>query len=227
MAKVLERRKTAHDSGQRRETAEPVAVEAEPPGETEHAEHEEHQEHEEHDREIYERYQEECDRWPDRKVEIVNGRIVVTEMATINHARIIFRLLRQLLSVAAERDWEVLSGVKIFFGAQKDRYVPDLIVLPGEPETWDQDNVYADEALLVVEVVSPSSVHDDHVIKPRTCAEANVPLYMVVDTFEGEVRLLSRPGEQGYGCTVSVVIGEPLELPEPWSITVDTGQLKR
>ena len=51
-----------------------------------------------------------------------------------------------------------------------------------------------------------------------------MPLYLVVDTFAGWVRLLSRPGEKGYDDTVEVRLGEPLELPG-WSLTLDTSVL--
>jgi hypothetical protein len=52
-----------------------------------------------------------------------------------------------------------------------------------------------------------------------------VPLYMVIDTFDGEVRLLSHPGDDGYAQQVKVKLGEKLELPQPWNITLDTREL--
>lgn len=174
--------------------------------------------------EFDQRYQEECDRWPDRKVEIISGRIVVREVPTIGHARAIYQILVQVLLVATQRGWEPLSGVKIFFGPQADRYEPDLIVVPADPRCWDASHVYAEDTLLVVETVSPSSTHDDHVVKPRHCAAAGVPLYLVIDTFQRIVRLLSDPDEQGYHDEVEVPFGKPLDLPEPWHLTIDTGK---
>jgi Uma2 family endonuclease len=174
--------------------------------------------------ELDHRYQDECDRWPDRKVEIINGRIVVREMPTIGHACAIYQLLVQILLVATGRGWKTLSGVKIFLGPQADRYEPDLIVVPADPRRWDDSHVYAADTLLVVETVSPSSTHDDHVVKPGHCADAGVPLYLVIDTFQQIARLLSDPGEQGYHTEVEVPFGKPLDLPEPWRLTLDTGK---
>jgi Uma2 family endonuclease len=175
--------------------------------------------------ELDRRYQEICDQWPDRKVEIINGRIVVRELPTIDHARVILQLLRQILTFATGQGWSPLWDLKLFLGVQMDRYKPDLIVVPAEPRMWDAENVYASDTLLVVEVVSDSSKSDDHLVKPKNCALAGVPLYLVIDAFEQRVRLLSQPGEAGYDCEIAVTIGKPLELPEPWSLTIDTGAL--
>lgn len=79
--------------------------------------------------------------------------------------------------------------------------------------------------LLVVEVVSKSSVRDDHEIKPRACARGGVPHYLVVDAFAGKARLLGHPGKDGYAHEVDVKLGEPLELPAPWELTLDTARL--
>ena len=43
------------------------------------------------------------------------------------------------------------------------------------------DGVLGEDTLLVVEVVSPSSRHDDRITKPAKCATHRVPLYLLVD----------------------------------------------
>jgi len=43
--------------------------------------------------------------------------------------------------------------------------------------------------------------------------------------FAAKARLLSRPGDDGYDHEVEVKLGEPLELPGPWSLTLDTSRL--
>jgi Uma2 family endonuclease len=97
--------------------------------------------------------------------------------------------------------------------------------VPPNPTLWGNDHVFGKETILVAEVVSPSSAHDDHKTKPRGCARGGVPLYLVIDAFAGKVRLLSRPAESGYGCEVEVKLGEPLDLPDPWNLTLDTSRL--
>lgn len=170
-------------------------------------------------------FRELCHQWPDRRVELVNGRIVVTPMPTGAHNNIVYQLLLQLLGVVQERGWRIWNDITIFLGPQVERYRPDLTVVPCEPKMWGEDHVYGGHTLLVVEVVSPSSVTDDHEVKPRHYAASGVPLCLVVDPFEKRVRLLSEPGEDGYQEETEVVLGRAIELPEPWKLTLDTGQL--
>jgi Uma2 family endonuclease len=174
---------------------------------------------------LEERYQELNDQYPDRKVELIDDRIVAREVPTTDHADIIFGLLLQLMPLVRERGWKIWNDVALFLGPQLGRYRPDLLVVPPDPTLWGKDHVFGKDTLLVVEVVSKSSSLDDHEVKPRGCALGKVPLYLVIDTFADRVRLLSRPGEKGYAHEVEVRLGEPLELPDPWSLTLDTSVL--
>lgn len=176
-----------------------------------------------HDLEL--RYREICGLCEERRVEIVDGRIVIKEMPTFDHNQVIFRLLLQIMTFVAEHEWIMCNDITVFLGAQLDRYRPDITVVPAKPRMWDAENVYGEETLLVVEVVSPSSQKDDHDIKPRNCAFAGVPLYLVIDTYLGQARLLSHPCETGYADEVVVTLGDSIRLPEPWNLEIDTGRL--
>jgi Uma2 family endonuclease len=161
----------------------------------------------------------------ERKIELIDGQVVVRGMPTVEHARVVYRLMLQLIPMVMERGWEILPDIAIFLGPQMDRYRPDATVVPADAPTWQPDEVYGHAALLVVEVVSKSSAHDDHFVKPGKCAIAGVPLYLVIDIFENKSRLLSHPRDGAYGQELTVTIGEPLELPEPWNLRIDTGKL--
>ncbi|RJL23580.1 Uma2 family endonuclease [Bailinhaonella thermotolerans] len=73
-------------------------------------------------------------------------------------------------------------------------------------------------------MATDSSRLDDHVVKPRECAKAGAPLFMVVDPFTKTVRLLSNPSEEGYQTETKVKFGDRLELPAPWNLTLDTSR---
>ncbi|MFF5208799.1 Uma2 family endonuclease [Streptosporangium sp. NPDC000396] len=178
-----------------------------------------------HEDDLGGRLSEMCERWPDRRVELINGRIVVRELPTGTHNDIVFWILTQLLSTVTERGWKIWNDIKLHLGPQSDRYRPDLTVVPPNPRMWGEDETYGDTTLLVVEVVSSSSINDDHVVKPRNCALAGVPLYLVIDTFEEQIRLLSDPSKTGYSREVIVKFGALLDLPAPWNLTIDTGKL--
>ncbi|WP_181871705.1 Uma2 family endonuclease [Sphaerisporangium album] len=175
-------------------------------------------------RDLEQRYQRVCDLFPDQRVEIVNGRIVIREVPTLDHNRMIFRLLLQIMAFADQRGWTACNDIKLFLGTQVDRYRPDITVVPAEPRMWDAENVYADQTLLVVEVVSPSSRDDDNLLKPHSCSLAGVPLYLVIDPLEKTARLLSQPGRSGYVQQDAVMLGELLLLPDPWDLKLDTGK---
>jgi Uma2 family endonuclease len=177
------------------------------------------------DPDVDEFFRELSERAPNRKVELIDGRIVVREVPTTEHADIIFRLLLQLIPVITERGWRIWNDVALFLGPQLARYRPDLLVVPPDPKRWGDDHVHGEDTVLVAEVVSRSSAHDDHETKPRGCALGKVPLYLVIDGFTGRVRLLSRPGGRGYDQEVAVKLGAPLDLPEPWIFTLDTSLL--
>ncbi len=57
------------------------------------------------------------------------------------------------------------------------------------------------------------------------CALAGVPLYLVIDATRNLARLLSHPEERGYQQQRQVILGEPLELPAPRNLAIDTGKL--
>ncbi|GAA4627260.1 hypothetical protein GCM10023196_038740 [Actinoallomurus vinaceus] len=170
-------------------------------------------------------FREVCDMVPQHRVELVNGRIVVNPLPTGQHNDIVYWLFAQLLAVAQANGWKIWTDITLFFGPQRDRYRPDLTVVPAEPKMWAKDHIYADQALLVVEVVSASSVTDDHEVKPRQYAAGGVPLCLVIDVFARKVRLLSQPSDDGYQQETDVVLGRPIDLPEPWKLTLDTAAL--
>ncbi|PZG49764.1 hypothetical protein C1I98_11540 [Spongiactinospora gelatinilytica] len=175
---------------------------------------------------IYDRYARVCELLPDMRVELHDDRIVVTDMPTGAHNDVFSMLLMQLVGVVAEKGWRIWPMIKLFFGPQEARFIPDLVIVGPDRRMWGDDHVYAEDTLLVVEVVSPSSSHDDHKLKPATCARGKVPLYLVIDTYEQRVRLLSDPGEKGYATETEAAFGDPLELPEPWRLTLDTTPFK-
>lgn len=74
-------------------------------------------------------------------------------------------------------------------------------------------------------MVSPSSVVDDHDIKPKRYAAARAPLCLAIDPFSQKARPLSVPTDSGYQQETDVALGRPLDLPAPWNLTLDTAGL--
>lgn len=101
-----------------------------------------------------------------------------------------------------------------------------MIAPKGSPP-FSEWELLAPGVLLVAEVVSPSSRRRDREQKPRAYAQGGVPLYLLIDRFASPpaVTLFSEPGEDGYGKRQVAAAGEPLRLPKPFGITLDTARL--
>jgi hypothetical protein len=77
------------------------------------------------------------------------------------------------------------------------------------------------------EVVSPHSKSWDRVAKPRACAQGRVPLYLLIDQLAdpATVTLFSDPGQDEYRSCQAATAGQPLRLPQPFGIALDTRRL--
>lgn len=83
-----------------------------------------------------------------------------------------------------------------------------------------------DQTLLIVEVTSESNAETDRVVKRRRYAEYGAPLYLLVDRLDKTVTLFSGPGRLGYtGVEGPHPFGEPVRLPEPFGLDLDTSGL--
>ncbi|MEO3887570.1 Uma2 family endonuclease [Nonomuraea sp. B5E05] len=176
-------------------------------------------------RPLEERFRTARDLFPEYRVETVKGRIVVNESGTWQHNTILFRLLLQLAGAAAGRGWEIWPNITVYLGEHADRYVPDLTVVPASPRMHEEHAVHGDATLLLADVVSAGSGYDDYYVKPCGYAPAGVPLYLVIDPFQRSVKLFCDPSRGTYATEIVVAAGEPLPLPDPWGLAVDTARL--
>jgi Uma2 family endonuclease len=160
--------------------------------------------------------------------EILEGRLVVSPLPVFWHERVCQWLFRMLLETCDERGWFISRASEIELPPTRDRIEPDLAILTDADKLPDLENVMpVEHVLLVAEVVSPSGIRDDREVKPRSCALAGIPYYLLIDRLVRPltVTLFSEPGEDGYRRTVAVHVGGELTLPEPFELTLDTGTL--
>lgn len=176
-------------------------------------------------RPVEERYRTVRELFPELRVEVFGGRVVVNDTGTWQHNTILAQVLFQLMPVVAERGWEIWPNITIFLGDQADRYVPDLTVVPQRPVMESDEAVRGDSTLLLVDVVTAGGAYDVHVVKPLGYAPAGVPLYLVIDPVQRLVKLYSEPGREGYARETVEPVGAPLTLPAPWDHPLDTGTL--
>jgi Uma2 family endonuclease len=163
-----------------------------------------------------------------KHAEIIEGRLVVSPMPVIWHERACDWLHSQVRDISREKGWFVDRAGEIQLPPTSDLIVPDLMVLSDADDLPDLESLRPlVHVLLVAEVVSRSSVREDREVKPRACALAGVPLYVLVDRFASPmtVSLFSTPGRNGYATVSTVQAGEKLTVPAPFEVTLDTATL--
>jgi Uma2 family endonuclease len=161
--------------------------------------------------------------------EIVNGRIIVSPAPAFRHIKAVDRLAKQLHEIARDRDWCLAFGGAVHIPDTRGRRLPDLAVVPDDAPLYDEAQVHGHGVLLAVEVVSPGkdARREDFLTKAEEYAGAGVPLYLIIDP-EVEpqtVTLMSDPKDGEYTARTDVTAGDPLHLPAPFDLTVDTKKL--
>jgi Uma2 family endonuclease len=162
---------------------------------------------------------------PGHKVEILEGRLVVSPTPIKRHGRIVTWLSDALVAACAQHGWDRLTDGTVDLSATGDWVEPDFWVCPRNESTDEEWLIPAADVLLAVEVVSPSSRRADHQVKPERCALSGIPLYLVIDAQESMLTMFAGPSERGYLRRVTIEAGDKLELPEPFGITLDTATI--
>jgi Uma2 family endonuclease len=162
---------------------------------------------------------------PGHRVELLEGRIVVSPAPIKLHNRIVTWMTLALGSLCEERGWDLLSHGTVELPATSERVQPDLFICPADESTDGEWLLPAKDVLLAAEVVSPSSRRDDYEVKRAGCAQSEVPLYLIIDPRESMITLFAGPSSRGYLRSVAVPIGEKLDLPEPFGIILDTATM--
>lgn len=156
------------------------------------------------------------------RAELIDGEIVVAPPPDGAQETAFALFNRQLMRKSAtEFD---LSGNKGLI-TPKGRFIPDGTVTPvGHFETAEPWAAPAG-VLLVFEITS-TRPGNDREAKRLGYAAAGIPCYLLVDRGEAKVTLFSDPEKGDYTASTQVVFGKPLELPAPFSFTLDTGPLR-
>ena len=113
----------------------------------------------------------------DRRLELVDGMLVVSPDPTLRHQRIAFAVALAL-EAARAGDTEVFPGGNVRVGPQRI-LIPDVLVV----RRRGLDDLVCDAAdvALVVEVASPGTVAVDRSVKARLYAEAGIATYVRIE----------------------------------------------
>jgi len=154
------------------------------------------------------------------RYEIVDGGLYVSPPPTSSHQVCAGRLDR-VLDRAAPPEIEVLQGVGVDLG--KTVFIPDISVVLAEVASRDVPKFKPAEVLLVVEIVSPSSVSMDRLLKPARYAGAGIPSYWRIElgrnSAEPIIAVYDLEGDK-YRETVVVEAGEQVQVERPFRVTL-------
>lgn len=162
------------------------------------------------------------------RAEILGGRLIVSPLPVLWHELACIWLYEAFRDACGQNGWLASRASEVELPATRDRIQPDLTILNEAGKLPLLEHVMPlSQVLLVAEVISPSGVREDREVKPRSCAAAAIPFYLLVDRFTPKVtvRLHAGPDKEGYLETHSVPVGGLLKLPEPFGLTLDTGTL--
>ncbi|MFE1952674.1 Uma2 family endonuclease [Streptomyces sp. NPDC059524] len=165
--------------------------------------------------------------WPEgSKVEIIDGTITVSPSPAYQHNVIAARIHRRLNSVIPD-DWEVFQTLALSVPSRLGMLIPDILVAPRQDDVESDSHIPAALAELVVEITSKSNARNDRISKCAAYAAAGIPFYLLVDRWsrQGPVSTLyGDPTGDVYRTLSTVKFGEPLQLPAPFDLTIDTGE---
>jgi Uma2 family endonuclease len=167
--------------------------------------------------------------------EISGGQVVVSPKVNRRQSNTTFSLLDQLFDVTRANGWIIHSNWGVHIPPYPDMRLPDLMVAPKDAEQYDDMHIYGHSTLLVAEVCSRGTRAVDWDEKPIEYARAGVPLLLIIDpmTRPETVTLMSEPLKdlavddmrEPYQRVVTVEAGQPLDLPAPFTIALDTSIL--
>ncbi|GII18880.1 hypothetical protein Ppa05_56060 [Planomonospora parontospora subsp. antibiotica] len=171
---------------------------------------------------------EDLDRLPPeapRRLELVDGALIVMSPQTKFHMRVIDNLTRVLRSAAPE-GLDVVREMTVTLG-RRQRPEPDVMVVREPPGTGLERTTYRpEEVVLAVEVVSPDSEERDRRVKPERYAQAGIRHFWRIENED------SRPAVHVYelddttGAYVPTAIErEKLRLTVPFPVTVTMREL--
>lgn len=157
------------------------------------------------------------------RYEVDHGVLLVNARPVPSHQRAANRLVAQL-NTQLPVGMEAVTEIDLVLETDPlSVRIPDVFV--GPDQLRDEQRARADEAALVVEIVSPGSVREDFMIKPHRYAAAAIPHLWVV-SLDPQVTLAPYrllPDNPHY------YQEEPLtgvaELTEPWPLRIDLDAL--
>ncbi|WP_328880903.1 Uma2 family endonuclease [Streptomyces sp. NBC_00299] len=143
------------------------------------------------------------------RVEIVGGNVHMTPQRD-THWAIIFRIAG---AVAAKFGMDrVLSDVRIDFPGHENGFCPDVAKLSDSAKKDDDGRWRYEDVEFVAEVISEATAANDYGRKKLAYAEAEVPVYVIADPYQGRCHVYTVPKDGTYATETRVDFGTDIDL---------------
>ncbi|MFP3992401.1 Uma2 family endonuclease [Streptomyces sp. E11-3] len=143
------------------------------------------------------------------KAEIVEGAVHMVPQRDV-HWQIIRRVLHTLEDRFG-RNVLVMSDVRVDFPGHQNGFCPDVAKFRDGAKRHDGRWRYEDVEF-VAEVISRATGANDYGPKKAAYAEAEVPVYLIVDPYQGKCHAYTRPKDGDYTTELTVTFGGEMDL---------------
>ncbi|MFB8777058.1 Uma2 family endonuclease [Streptomyces broussonetiae] len=160
------------------------------------------------------------------RVEIVEGYVYMTPQRDIH-----WQILRRIVRAVEDRfgmEALVFSDVRIDFPGHRNGFCPDVAKLR-EDATKDADGHWRNEDIeFIAEVISRGTAQNDYGPKKTAYAEAEVPVYLIADPYQGKCHVYTDPKDGDYTTMTTVTFGTDVDLTQtPLNLTLKTAGFPR
>jgi Uma2 family endonuclease len=160
-----------------------------------------------------------------QRYEIFDGSLIMSPLPPLPHVRGVY-VLRRRLEAQAPDHLTVVENVGVLSKGGRSYFIPDLVVTPAGTLDRPDRAITPEDALLVVEVLSPSNADHDRVTKRYAYAEAGIPRCWILDGEGKALAMLALETPHRRYREVAVVgPGRPFRTNEPFPVEIDPGEL--
>ncbi|MFD0315735.1 Uma2 family endonuclease [Streptomyces flavalbus] len=160
------------------------------------------------------------------RVEIVEGNVYMTPQRDIH-----WQIIRRIVRAIEDRfgmDALIFSDVRIDFPGPGNGFCPDVAKLR-EGATKDSAGQWRnDDVEFIAEVISRGTAPNDYGPKRTAYAEAEVPVYLIADPYQGKCHVYTDPKDGDYTTETTVTFGTDVDLTQtPLGLTLKTTDFPR
>lgn len=159
------------------------------------------------------------------RVEIVGGNIFMSPQRD-THWEIILDIVEQLRTKYPRK--RVKSDVRIDYPGNLNGFSSDVTLMTEGAEKSDKGLWRCQDVEFVAEVISKKTAANDYGPKKTAYAEAEVPVYLIADPYQGRCFLYTHPKNGEYATETKLAFGDDVDLSDTVvGLTLKTDEFPR